>query len=105
MTLSSIVVSLRLRTTTRPSTTTWRIPRLASTRSFAADLAIYRLDTPWWVPVNDPVNQLVFAETGASVETMIVDGHVVLDKGRVTTFDVDVDAMLREVREMFALAA
>jgi len=65
---------------------------------FAADLAIYRLDTPWWTPVNDVVNQLVFAETGAGVETVIVDGCVVLDKGRVTTFDAE--AMLREVRAM-----
>ncbi len=67
-------------------------------QGYAADLAIYRLDKPWWVPINDPVNQLVFAETGASVETVIVDGRVVLDKDRITTFDVD--AMLREVREM-----
>lgn len=67
-------------------------------KGYAADLAIYRLDKPWWVPVNDPVNQLVFAETGASVETVIVDGRVVLDKGRVTTFHVD--AMMREVRDM-----
>jgi cytosine/adenosine deaminase-related metal-dependent hydrolase len=66
----------------------------------AADLAIYRLDKPWWTPVNDVVNQLVFAETGASVETVLIDGRVVLDNGKVTAFDVD--DLLREVKAMTA---
>ena len=65
---------------------------------FAADLAVYRLDAPWWVPVNDVVNQLVFAETGASVETVMVDGRVLVENRKVVTFDVD--AMLREVKTM-----
>jgi 5-methylthioadenosine/S-adenosylhomocysteine deaminase len=65
---------------------------------FAADLVVYRLDTPWWVPVNDIVNQMVFAETGASVDTVLIDGRVVVANGVVTTFDVD--ALLREVQSM-----
>jgi 5-methylthioadenosine/S-adenosylhomocysteine deaminase len=65
---------------------------------FAADLVVYRLDAPWWVPVNDIVNQMVFAETGASVDTVLIDGRVVVANGVVTTFDVD--ALLREVRSM-----
>ena len=65
---------------------------------FAADLVVYRLDAPWWVPVNDIVTQMVFAETGASVDTVLIDGRVVVANGVVTTFDVD--ALLREVRSM-----
>jgi 5-methylthioadenosine/S-adenosylhomocysteine deaminase len=65
---------------------------------FAADLAVYRLDKPWWVPVNDLVNQMVFAETGASVDTVLIDGQVVVANGMITTFDVD--ALLREVQSM-----
>jgi 5-methylthioadenosine/S-adenosylhomocysteine deaminase len=65
---------------------------------FAADLVVYRLDAPWWVPVNDVVNQMVFAETGASVDTVLIDGRVVVANGVVKTFDVD--ALLREVRSM-----
>jgi cytosine/adenosine deaminase-related metal-dependent hydrolase len=65
---------------------------------FAADLVVYRLNAPWWVPVNDIVNQMVFAETGASVDTVMIDGRVVVANGAVTTFDVD--ALLREVRSM-----
>jgi 5-methylthioadenosine/S-adenosylhomocysteine deaminase len=59
---------------------------------------VYRLNAPWWVPVNDIVNQMVFAETGASVDTVMIDGRVVVANGAVTTFDVD--ALLREVRSM-----
>jgi 5-methylthioadenosine/S-adenosylhomocysteine deaminase len=65
---------------------------------FAADLVVYRLDAPWWIPVNDVVNQMVFAETGASVESVMIDGRIVLDNRRVTTFDAD--ALLHEVRAM-----
>jgi cytosine/adenosine deaminase-related metal-dependent hydrolase len=65
---------------------------------FAADLVVYRLNKPWWVPVNDLVNQMVFAETGASVDTVLIDGQVVVANGVITTFDVD--ALLREVQSM-----
>ncbi len=80
---------------------------------YTADLAIYRLDKPWWMPVNDIVNQLVFAETGAGVDTVLVDGTIVFENGKVTTFDADallreVDAMTRSLRrrnaDLFAVA-
>jgi cytosine/adenosine deaminase-related metal-dependent hydrolase len=65
---------------------------------FIADLVVYRLDAPWWVPVNDVVNQLVFAETGASVDTVLIDGRIVVENRVVRTFDVE--ELLREVRSM-----
>lgn len=70
----------------------------AISKGFAADIVVYRLDKPWWIPINDIVNQLVFAETGASVETVLIDGEIVVDNGTVKTFDVD--AMAREVHDM-----
>ena len=33
------------------------------------------------------MNNLVYAATGASVKTVIIDGRVVLDAGRFTTID------------------
>jgi 5-methylthioadenosine/S-adenosylhomocysteine deaminase len=63
-----------------------------------ADLVLYRLDAPWWVPVNDVVSQLVFAENGSSVDTVIVDGKVLVEEGRITAFDAD--AILAEARPM-----
>ena len=63
-----------------------------------ADLVLYRLDAPWWVPVNDPVSQLVFAENGSSVETVLVDGRLVVEAGRITAFDAE--AILEEAAPM-----
>lgn len=52
-----------------------------------ADLVTYDLDVPEWRPLLDPVNNLVYAATGASVRTVLIDGRVVLDDGRITTLD------------------
>jgi cytosine/adenosine deaminase-related metal-dependent hydrolase len=52
-----------------------------------ADLVLYDLDTPEWRPLLNPLNNLVYAATGASVRTVLVDGRVVLDEGRFTTVD------------------
>jgi cytosine/adenosine deaminase-related metal-dependent hydrolase len=52
-----------------------------------ADLVLYDLDVPEWRPLLDPVNNLVYAATGASVRTVVIDGRIVLDEGRCTTVD------------------
>jgi 5-methylthioadenosine/S-adenosylhomocysteine deaminase len=50
------------------------------------------------LPVNDVVCQLVFAETGAGADTVIVDGKLIMDGGAIKTFDVD--EVVREVKAM-----
>ena len=65
-----------------------------------ADLVLYDLDRPRWVPFNDPAQQLVFAETGDSVHTVLVNGRVVVKEGRVTS--VDVASVVAEARGMLA---
>ncbi|HET9855563.1 MAG TPA: amidohydrolase [Methylomirabilota bacterium] len=52
-----------------------------------ADLVLLRRDSIFLRPLADPVKALVYAETGASVDTVLVDGRVVLERGRVTTVD------------------
>lgn len=52
-----------------------------------ADLVLVRADSVFLSPLADPLNALVYAETGAGVDTVIVDGRVVLDHGRVTGVD------------------
>ncbi|HLE42723.1 MAG TPA: amidohydrolase family protein, partial [Methylomirabilota bacterium] len=52
-----------------------------------ADLVLYDADTPEWRPLLNPLNNLVYAATGASVKTVVIDGRIVLDEGRVTTVD------------------
>ncbi|HEV8725088.1 MAG TPA: amidohydrolase [Candidatus Binatia bacterium] len=46
-------------------------------------------------PLRDIVHQLVFCEGGQSVDTVLVDGKVVLEGGRLT--NVDEDALIRRV--------
>jgi guanine deaminase len=52
-----------------------------------ADLVLVRADSVFLRPLADPVKALVYAETGAGVDTVLVDGRVVLERGRVTTVD------------------
>jgi len=52
-----------------------------------ADLVLLDADTPQFVPLNDPVTQLVYGETGQAVQTVLVNGEVVLDGGRPARFD------------------
>jgi len=52
-----------------------------------ADLVLYDLDASWWTPLNDIEQQLVFGERGGSVDTVIVDGRVVLAEGKPLFID------------------
>jgi cytosine/adenosine deaminase-related metal-dependent hydrolase len=64
----------------------------------AADLVIYDLTGIPFTPLNDLRNHLVFSEDGSSIETVIVDGRVVLDQGKITT--VDEAGLLAQFREL-----
>jgi cytosine/adenosine deaminase-related metal-dependent hydrolase len=59
----------------------------------AADLVLYDLDDLAYQPLNDVARQLVFAESGRGVRTVVVDGRVVIENGRCTTVD---EAALRD---------
>jgi 5-methylthioadenosine/S-adenosylhomocysteine deaminase len=63
-----------------------------------ADLVVYDLSAPWWIPFNDPVQQLVHAENGSSVDTVLVDGRVVVENKRAVAFDGE--AIKEEARSM-----
>jgi 5-methylthioadenosine/S-adenosylhomocysteine deaminase len=52
-----------------------------------ADIVLLRRDTPAYRPLNDVVNQIVFCENGSSVDTVLVNGEVVVDGGRLTKVD------------------
>ena len=54
-----------------------------------ADLVIFDLRTTRYGPVRDPINALVEYGSGADVETVIVDGEVVIESGRSTRIDDD----------------
>ena len=52
-----------------------------------ADLVLLRADGLFLRPLADPVTALVYAETGANVETVLVEGRVVVDQGRAVGID------------------
>lgn len=53
----------------------------------AADLAFFRLQSPGFVPLHDPVRQLVQSESGSALAMTIVAGRVVTRDGRSTLID------------------
>jgi 5-methylthioadenosine/S-adenosylhomocysteine deaminase len=63
-----------------------------------ADLVLHDLARPAWVPLNDPLHQLVFGATGATVDTVIVAGRVLVRQGRITAFDPE--PVLREANRL-----
>ena len=66
------------------------------TPGMKADLTIVDLTDVSFVPFNSAARQLVFTESGRAVETVIVDGRVVLFERRSETID---EAALRQVVE------
>jgi guanine deaminase len=64
----------------------------------AADLSIIDLTDPSFVPLNSVARQLVFTESGRGVETVIVDGQVVIRNRKITT--IDERALREEVADL-----
>jgi cytosine/adenosine deaminase-related metal-dependent hydrolase len=62
-----------------------------------ADLVLLDENSTAFAPLNDVVKNVVFAEHGQSVRTVLVDGTVVVDDGRVIA--VDQDDVWEEARE------
>ena len=63
-----------------------------------ADLVLYDLDRPAWIPFKQPIEQLVFADAAASVDTVLVAGRVLVEGGRIVAFDAE--AALAEARDL-----
>ncbi len=63
-----------------------------------ADLVAYRLDTIPFTPLNNPLQQLVYAAGRAEIDLVMVDGAVTLQNGRLTR--IDEAALLAEIAEV-----
>ena len=61
-----------------------------------ADIILFDRRRPEWVPMWDPVSSLVWSADGKSVNTVIIDGQIVLENGRFTT--IDESAVLERVQ-------
>jgi guanine deaminase len=63
-------------------------PGIGSIRPGArADLVLVKLDSIALAPLNDALNALVYRDAGMLVETVLVDGRVVVDQGQVVGVD------------------
>ena len=52
-----------------------------------ADVVLHDTDRPEWRPLLNVINQLVWSADGRGVHSVWVDGHLVVDAGRMTTID------------------
>jgi 5-methylthioadenosine/S-adenosylhomocysteine deaminase len=71
----------------------------AITPGYRAYLVAYRTDTISFTPLADPVRQLVYAERGASIDSVFVAGETVMRNGRLTR--VDEPALMREISKAY----
>ena len=61
-----------------------------------ADLVIFDTNSMNFTPLNDLRNHVVYCENGTSITTVIVNGEIVMQGGKLTR--VDESAMLDELR-------
>jgi guanine deaminase len=72
---------------------------------YKADIVMLDLDHPNWLPLNDPVNQLVHCEDGTAVESVMIGGRLVVANRRVLTVDLTrLRDRVAEARERLAAA-
>jgi cytosine/adenosine deaminase-related metal-dependent hydrolase len=64
---------------------TERLGRIAP--GYLADLVLVDRTRTFNTPLQDPLDMLIFSETGASIQDVMVDGEWVVWHGKVTTFD------------------
>lgn len=65
-----------------------------------ADLVALNMDRPHLVPAADPVSAIVYAAKGSDVDTVLIDGQVVVRHGCVLTMDEE--RILSEARDRAA---
>ena len=68
------------------------------TPGLKADLVVIDLDQPHLTPLYDPYSHLVYAATGADVQTVMVEGRILVEDRRLLAFDLA--ETLRRAREL-----
>jgi 5-methylthioadenosine/S-adenosylhomocysteine deaminase len=58
------------------------------TPGLKADLVVIDLDQPHLTPIYDPYSHLVYAATGADVQTVIVEGRILVQDRQLLAFDL-----------------
>ena len=63
-----------------------------------ADLVLIDLNDTAYLPYNSAARQLVYTETGRGIDSVMIDGRMVMRERRVTS--IDTDALRREVESL-----
>ena len=79
-------------------------------RGALADLVAYRLDAVPFTPLHDPVRQLIYAERGADIDFVMVNGEVAVRDGHLTRVDesrllAEIHGEIEKLTEQFAASA
>jgi atrazine chlorohydrolase/5-methylthioadenosine/S-adenosylhomocysteine deaminase len=67
-----------------------------------ADLVVLDLDHPHLTPCPDPVFALVHAAQGFEVETVVVDGEILMEDGEIRTLDTELGTVLSRATDTAA---
>jgi guanine deaminase len=75
------------------------------TPGYKADLVLLDLEHPHYLPMNNAVNQLVYAEDGTGISGVVADGRVIVENGRLLTVNLAhtrarVEEAVARLREM-----
>jgi 5-methylthioadenosine/S-adenosylhomocysteine deaminase len=65
-----------------------------------ADLVLFALKSPAFLPLRDPYLHLVYCETGTSVSMVLVDGKIVVEQGAICS--INEEDIRQEIRERCA---
>jgi len=67
-----------------------------------ADMVLLNLNKLPFFPNNNLLHQLVFCEQGRSVESVIIDGKIIIEKGRLTTVNEEkiMDELMEREKEI-----
>ena len=52
-----------------------------------ADIVLFNLNTPDWVPYQDPIQTLVYSATPGSVDTVLIDGQLLMENRKILHLD------------------
>jgi 5-methylthioadenosine/S-adenosylhomocysteine deaminase len=63
-----------------------------------ADVTLFNTLNPQWQPLYNPVSNLVYSATGASADTVICDGKILMQGRQLQT--IDEEAIYREVARL-----
>ena len=54
-----------------------------------ADIVLYDMDKPYWYPRNDRVSLLIYAANSSDVDTVVINGKLLMKRGEMLTIDTE----------------